>query len=94
MQSCPVNTLVLAIKPSRKRTPYIIYTSDVTGTEEVFLHKSHRVLNGTLTLRISLVAYPQLQILFCTEVFEDSCLDYFAIGFTGDKNSVLINNKN
>ena len=45
MQRSPVNTFVLTVQPSRKRTPYIINTGDLTGTEKVFLYKTDAVLN-------------------------------------------------
>ena len=94
MKSSPVYTLILALKPTGKRTPYIINTGDRSCTEEVFLYKTNSILDGTLALRIGLIAYPEFQILLRTEIFKNSGFDDFSVSLAGHKYGILIYNKN
>ena len=62
MESGPVYTLILPVKPAGKRPPYIIDTCDLPGTEEVFLDESHGVLN-LLSEYSDKKSYPQFFII-------------------------------
>ena len=93
MEGCPVYTLILPFKPSRKGTPYVINTGDGSGTEKVFLDETHGVLYGTFAFRISLIADPELQLLFCAEVLEGSGLDDLPVGLCRNEHGILIDDQ-
>ena len=88
-----MDPLVFAFQPSGKGTPHIINTGDLPRAEEVFLHEPNRVFDRSLAFRIRFIAYPESEILFGTEIFKGPGLDDFAIGFTGDKHGVLVDDQ-
>ena len=88
-----MDPLVFAFQPSGKGTPHIINTGDFPRAEEVFLHEPNRVFDRSLAFRIRFIAYPESEILFGTEIFKGPGLDDFAIGFTGDKHGVLVDDQ-
>ena len=88
-----MDPFILPDQPSREGTPYIIDAGDLSGTDEIFLDEPDAVLDRTLTFRIMFVAYPELQFLFCTEIFEDAGLDDFAECFTGNEHRILIDDQ-
>ena len=88
-----MDPLVFPFQPSGKGTPYIINTGDLPHAEEVFLLEPDGVFDRALALRVRLIAYPEPDILFCTEIFKGPGLDDFAIGFTGDKHGILVDDQ-
>ena len=93
MKRCPVDPLVLSVQPSGKSAPHIIDACDRAGTEEVLLHKTNGILDRPFALRIRFVAYPEFQLLLCTEVLKDSGLYDFPVCFAGDEDRILINDE-
>ena len=84
---------VLPVEPSRKGPPHIVYAGDIPCAEEIFLHKAHSILDGSLAFRIRFIADPEPEFLLCAEVLKDPCLYDLAIGFACYEYSILINNK-
>ena len=94
MERCTVDTLILPDQPSREGTPDIIDAGDLPGAEEIFLDESDAVLDRSFTFWIMFVAYPELQFLFCTEIFKDTGLYDFTESFTGNEHRILIDDQN
>ena len=86
---------VLAVKPARKRSPYILYGfyGLHPGAEEVLLDEADSVLDSSFGFGIGLMADPQLEILLSAEVVEDSCLDDFTVCLAGYEYSILVNDQ-
>lgn len=74
----------------RKYAPHIIDPGDRTGAEEVLFHKADRIPYGAFALWTCFVADPESEILFRTEIIEDSGLDDFPIGLLSHEDSILI----
>ena len=89
-----MDPFILPDQPSGEGTPYIIDAGDLSGTDEIFLDEPDAVLDRTLTFRIMFVAYPELQLLFCTEIFKDTGLYDFTESFTGNEHRILIDDQN
>ena len=69
---------VLPDQPSRQGTPDIFDVIDPAGAEKVLFYEANGVLNRAFAFRVSFITDPELQFLFCTEIFEDAGLDDFA----------------
>lgn len=85
-----VDTGILPLQPPGQGTPYIINAGNLTGTKEVLLHKTDRILNWPLAFRIGFITDPERKPLLGTEVFKYLGFDDCPVSLTGNEHGILV----